>query len=196
MAPNSFWWSTGRIAEKKFLASRSVFRKYSKTPPWNCVGSGLQDVIRYALPFVHGLGAGRLHLKLLHSLHGNAERQVAGIALRPGAGHRQTFDVHLVLIGLAAVERAGGWTGRLRAVIVHPAGKPGKRRGIARRTAGIHGQRKRIVHPVIHRGTERHIVRLQGGRLGFHGDRLVGRADLSVVGFTATVASASTTTWV
>ena len=141
------------------------------------VGSGLQNVVRHALAFVHGLGAGRLHLELFDSLHGNAERQVAGIALRPGAGQRQTFDVHLVLISLTAIERTGGWAGRLGAVIIDSAGKAGESRGISGGAAGIHGQRKRIVHPVVHRGAERHIVRLQGGRLGFHGDRLAGRAD-------------------
>src|ERR1017187_627322 len=47
------------------------------------VGSRLEDVIRHALPFVHSLGAGGLHLKLVHGLHRNPERQITGITLRP-----------------------------------------------------------------------------------------------------------------
>jgi len=50
------------------------------------VGSRLEDVILNALPFVHGLGAGRFHLELLDGLDGYAEGQIARIGLGPGAG--------------------------------------------------------------------------------------------------------------
>src|ERR1035437_8535893 len=80
------------------------------------VAARLQNVIRHALPFVHGLGAGRLHLKLLHGLHRNPECQIARVALGSGAGQRQTLDVDLVLVGLPTVKRSHRWTSRLRAV--------------------------------------------------------------------------------
>ena len=68
------------------------------------VAARLQHVVLHPLTFVHGLGAGCLHLKLLHGLHRNPERQIACVALRPGAGQRQTLDIDLVLIRLPAVE--------------------------------------------------------------------------------------------
>ena len=144
--------------------------------PVELVGSRFEDVIRHPLPLVRRLGAGGLHLKLVHRLHRNAERQVAGVALRPGAGQGQTLDVHLVLVGLAAIEGSGRGTGRLRTVVVDANRQAGKRRRIPR--GSVHGQRKGVVNQVIHRGAQRHIVRLQDGRLLFHGDRLAGGPDL------------------
>jgi hypothetical protein len=103
LAPNSFWCYGG--GQRKEAAGVEIgIAEVFVSPAVKLVGTRLEHVIGYPLPLVIGLGAGGLYLKLVHGLHRNSERQVARIALGPGAGQRQTFNVDLVLIGLAAVE--------------------------------------------------------------------------------------------
>ena len=144
------------------------------------IPAGLQHEVADALAFIHGLRAVGFHLELLHGLDRDAEREVARIALGAGVGHRETFDIDFVLVGLAAVKRAGGGSGDLRAVGADAGHQTGELGGIA--GDAVHGQGQRVVNLVVDGAAEGGVVGMELRGRVVDGDGFAGGAELEFEG--------------